>query len=155
MKIVAIDPGPHTGIFWMENDKPHRITFDYTDPVMAGEPHKHLYMWLMQMINPGLDILICESFEFRKEDARKREYIDYSPGELVGVVKLFSQLTETPLTMQMASLAKSGFWNDDKLRRVGLWIAGSANRHVRDATRHWLYFNSFILKDDTWLHKLK
>lgn len=155
--IYAIDPGPHTGVFWIDAlGKPRRLTFDYTVPEHEGLklPHRHLYSWLLATVNPVTDWLVCESFEYRKEDAKNREYIDYSPGELVGVVKLFAQLTTTPLYMQMASQAK-GFWKDDKLKRVELFVPGDSFRHVRDATRHWLHFTSFVQGDQSWLLKLR
>jgi hypothetical protein len=154
--VFAIDPGPHTGIFWIDNNVTHRVTLDYTG-VLAWSAHKELYMGLMQMVNPEQDHVVCESFEFRKEDAQNREYIDYSTGELVGVVKLFAQLTNTAYTIQSASQAK-GFWTDDKLKRVGLWVPGAEQRHVRDATRHWLHYHTFgrgASQAHYWLSKLK
>lgn len=153
MTDYAIDPGPHTGIFYMKDDQPHRVTLDYTDGLIR-DPLLHLYMWMMQMVDPEKDHVIVESFEFRKEDAQNREYIDYSTGEYVGVVKLFCQITNTAMTVQSASQGK-GFWTDDKLKRVGLWTPGKERRHERDATRHWLHYMTFALNDNTWLNKLK
>ena|SRR5690349_18449632 len=156
MTVFAIDPGPHTGIFYMKDDKPHHLVFDYRG---HASPHEHLYLWLMQMVIPEEDIVLCESFEFRKEDAKNREYIDYSPGELVGVVKLFGQLTGTEYHTPSASTGK-GFWDDDKLRRVGLWVGGQDAKHMRDAARHWLHFHTFSPQRDVkvasdWLRRLK
>jgi hypothetical protein len=149
--IWAIDPGPHTGIFYMLPDgKPNWVTLDYTTDVVQ-DPHRNLYLWLMQMVDPDKDTVVCETFEFRKEDAKNREYIDYSPGEFVGAIKVYCQMTGCKHKMQTASQAK-GFWTDDKLRRVGLYALG---KHNRDATRHWLHYVSFTLKDDSWFHKLK
>jgi hypothetical protein len=153
MTVWAIDPGPHTGVFYMRDSAPHRVTLDYTDGLVK-RPLKHLYLWLVHMVNPAADLIVLESFEFRKEDAKNREYIDYSTGEFVGVVKLYCDLTTTSLHMQSASEAK-GFWDDDKLKRVELWVPGDANRHVRDATRHWLHYQTFKANDLRWLEKLK
>lgn len=156
MTIYAIDPGPHTGIFWLDDEGQHRVTLDYTDKALPcyDTPHMNLYHWLMQMINPKTDGIVCESFEFRKEDAKNREYIDYSTGEFVGVVKLYCQLTQVPRYTPSASIGK-GFWDDDKLKRVGLYVPGKEQRHVRDATRHWLHFQTFTVHDNTWLEKLR
>lgn len=161
MKTFAIDPGPHTGIFYDIEaptlaDPKHRefcsLTLDYTEGLVA-DPHKNLYYWLMQMVNPDLDRIILESFEWRKEDAQERTYIDYSPGEFIGVVKLFAELTGTMVVMQPAALAKGGFWGDDKkVKKVGLsW----KSRHERDAIKHWLYHQTFTIGDQQWLYKLK
>jgi len=155
VKIYAIDPGPHTGIFWLDGLlNPCRITLDYTTGPVKETALKHLYFWLMGTVVPTKDKIVVESFEFRKEDAQNREYIDYSTGEFVGVVKLFCQLTGTPCYVQSASVGK-GFWDDSKLKRVGMWVPGTANRHIRDATRHWLHHVTFTVGDEFWLRRLK
>jgi len=153
MAIYAVDPGPHTGIFWIDDEGQHRVTLDYSDGLVK-KPLWHLYTWLMQMMNPKTDQMVLESFEFRKEDAHEREYIDYSTGEFVGVCKLYCDLTETPCYVQSASEGK-GFWDDDKLKRVGLYVTGKEQRHVRDATRHWLHHVTFRENNDYYLKKLK
>jgi hypothetical protein len=151
--VYAIDPGPHTGIFYMKANDPHRVTLDYTDGLVK-RPLEHLYYWLMRMVDPDTDTVVYETFEFRKEDAKEREYIDYSTGEYVGVIGLYCDMTGVKNRRQMASEGK-GFWTDDKLKRVGLYVPGKEQRHARDATRHWLHYTSFTLKDDSWFHKLK
>jgi hypothetical protein len=138
--VFAVDPGAHTGIFYVDSHGQEcSVLLDYTNHLT---PHEHLYMWLMQMVDPQKDTVICESFEFRKEDAQNREYIDYSTGELVGAVALFCQLTGTKYVRQMAAQGK-GFWNNDKLHRAGLFIRGKDAKHIRDATRHWLVYHTF------------
>lgn len=149
MTIYAIDPGPHTGIFY---DGSCSLTLDFTDKHIT-DGQLRLYMWLMQMVDPERDFVICESFEFRKDDARERSYIDYSTGEYVGVVKLFCQITHTKHVMQTAAQAK-GFWNDDKLKRVGIYKL-LKTKHERDAARHWLHYDAFNLKNTYYLNKLK
>src|SRR5689334_7476363 len=112
MTIFAIDPGPHTAFFWQETkDTFQRRTLDFTQPHLRAS-HRSLYEALEYFVNPKTDTVVCESFEFRKDDAKHREYIDYSTGEYVGVVKLWCQLTGCYYVMQSASQAK-GFWNDD------------------------------------------
>jgi hypothetical protein len=139
MTVFAVDPGPHTGIFYQDAAGVHTEMLDLRGAI---NPHQQLYMWLMSHVNPATDKVVCESFEFRKDDAQTRSYIDYSTGELVGAVALFCQLTETVHVRQMAAQGK-GFWNDEKLRRVGLWVGGPDAKHMRDATRHWLHYHCF------------
>lgn len=157
MTDYAIDPGPHTAIFWMAETptvfEPRAVTLDFTLEGMLKLSLKQLYFWLMHEINPTKDRIVCESFEFRKEDAQNREYIDYSTGEYVGVVKLFCQLTDTPYQMQSASEGK-GFWDNDKLKRVGLYKY-CADRHQRDACRHWLHDTTFRGGNNYYLNLLK
>lgn len=156
MTIWAIDPGPHTGIFYvlygLGQFRYNRVTLDYTDSLVQN-PHENLHLWLMQNVNPSTDEVVYEPFEFRKEE-RDREYIDYTTGEYVGVIALYCQQTGTPSHRQMASQVMS-FWTDDKLKRVGLYVPGKEHRHERDATRHWLHHDTFTKGNQEWLHKLK
>jgi hypothetical protein len=154
MTLWAIDPGPHTGIFYAtkSDQEFHRVTLDYTDELIL-DPHRHLYLWLMQMVDPDKDEIIYEPFEFRK-DERDREYIDYTTGEYVGVIALYCQMTGTKAHRQMAAQAKQ-FWDDDKLKRAGMYIKGRHSRHVRDATRHWLHHKAFVKHENKWLHLIK
>ena len=150
MTVYAIDPGPHTGIFWMNGTMPYWVTLDLR---REKRPHRALYDWLRNNVNSLLDDkVVYESFEFRKEDAHEREYIDYSPGELVGVIILFCELMGTDCFRQTAASAK-GFWDDDKLKRAKLYIPGKEARHVRDATRHWLYYHTLSPYKDAELSK--
>lgn len=139
MIVFSVDPGPHTGVFYFKNEMPHFMLLDLRGHVT---PHKVLYMWLMANVNPQEDTVVCETFEFRKDDAQNRAYIDYSVGELVGAVALFCQLSGAKHVKQMASVGK-GFWNDNKLERVGLLFKGKDSKHIRDATRHWLHYHTF------------
>lgn len=156
MTIFAIDPGPHTGIFY-DSDQPgefhfNSLTLDFTDKSIS-DGERRLYMWLMQMVNPDRDFIICESFEFRKEDAQTREYIDYSTGHYVGVVRLFCQMTGCGYVMQTASQAK-GFWTDGKLKKIDVYRF-LKSRHERDAARHWFHYDAFSTANQYWLRRLR
>jgi hypothetical protein len=151
MTVFAIDPGPHTGIFWnMQSGSFTSETLDFTQTSETPQ-HMQLFMWLARMVTP-LDTVICESFHFHK-DKRDKEYLNYEAGEYVGVVKLFCQLNHIYYVMQ-APAVKEQFWKDDKLKRVGLWGAVK-DRHQRDAARHWLQYDTFAQNNQEWLLKLK
>jgi hypothetical protein len=156
LKTFAIDPGPHTGICWDSDLGIARTTLDFTVPGLLPS-HLALYQWLYSNVS-NEDTIVCESFEFRKEE-RERDYINFDAGEYVGVVKLFAQQQGIYYVTQMAAnvIGKSAFWTNDKLMRVGLWKPGGGDeyRHEMDATRHWLYYKSFVQKDDTWIMKLR
>ena len=158
MTVYAIDPGPHTAIFWDSDGKYYSLTFDYAHPSLSAKPLEHLYNWLLQKVDPKRDIVVIERFEYRKEDAQEREYIDYSTGEWVGTAKFFCQFNDTQYRMQGAGDAK-GFWDDDKLKRAGLYKL-LRTKHERDACRHWLYYHTFGLgmtidNFNFWMDKLK
>jgi hypothetical protein len=149
MTIYAIDPGPHTGIFAKYVQGCEGETFDWTHDLNRVS---HMWNWLDDWVIKS-DTVIVESFEFRKEDAQNRSYIDYSPGELVGVVKLYCQLRTVNLVIQSASTGK-GFWDNDKLKRAGVWSTCDS-KHSRDAARHWLHYYTTTLGNDEYLHKLR
>jgi hypothetical protein len=153
MTVYAIDPGPHTAIFWKVPfvSSFQALTLDFTVPTDMPS-HLRLFRWLMDNVDPKNDKVIVESFEFRK-DERDREYIDYDAGEYVGVVKLWCQLTDTYYVVQNAATAKQ-FWNDDKLKRVELYKL-LKDRHQRDAARHWLHYDTFTQNNQEWLYRLK
>lgn len=151
MTAFAIDPGPHTAIFWEAANSFEAVTLDFTVPSDTPS-HLTLFQWLMNNVDPEEDRIIVESFEFRK-DERDREYIDYDAGEYVGVVKLWAQLTNTFYIVQNAAKAKQ-FWKDDKLKRVGLYKP-LKDRHQRDAARHWLHYDTFTVGNQDWLFMLK
>lgn len=147
--ILAVDPGPHTGLVWRLDDGTFQArTLDLT---LVDQPHLSLWQWMLTALQPG-DEVVLESFEFRKNE-RDREYIDYKAGEYVGVVQLFCQLNCLPCLMQNAATGK-GFWTDDKLKRAGLYKVCDS-RHTRDAMRHWLKYWTFNLDNSEFLAALK
>jgi hypothetical protein len=158
MAIFAIDPGPHTGIFWSDSDgyDSQTLDLDKAPSELHMTQHECLWDWLTNHIRKG-DEVVCEKFEYQKDKAQEREALNFDAGEYVGVVKIWCALNNIPLHMQSPSMvvSKEGktFWNDDKLKRVGLWKGRS--RHERDATRHFLYFVTFTLGIQEWLYKLK
>lgn len=158
MTLIAIDPGPHTGTFSWRVDHAESLTLDLETAVLdifGMTQHRYLWDWLVDHIRKG-DEIICEKFEFQK-DKRDRENLNYDAGEYVGVIKLYCAMSQTPIHMQspsqVVSKSQTNFWNDDKLKRVGLWKG--MTRHERDAARHYLYYVTFTLGDQTWLNKLK
>lgn len=158
MTIWAIDPGPHTGIFWGDDDGHDSVTLDLDKaPAQVGmSPHKYLWYWLTDHVRKP-DIIVCEKFEYQKEKAQEREALNYDAGEYVGVVKVWCAFRDIHIHMQSPSQVVSKddktFWNNDKLKSVGLWKGMS--RHERDAARHYLYYVTFTLHNQEWLHKLK
>lgn len=163
--ILAIDPGPHTGIVsWERNtDEYNFATLDF--PNMDWEdarydaPHEALWYYLNQFTWwHDLD-LVVEKFEYQKDKAQTREGLNYDAAEYVGVIKAWwyvkgMQELDGKLVMQSPSQAvgQSCFWTDAKLRQIGLW---RSIKHERDALRHLLYYRTFTLGDKTLLHKLR
>jgi hypothetical protein len=98
---------------------------------------------------------VCEEFEFRHTD-QGRSKIEYISKEYIGVVELYAALNPSVrVVRQSASQAvgESAFWNDAKLKYVGLYTPGK--RHANDAMRHYLWFVSFRIRDPIYIRKLK
>jgi len=160
MALIAIDPGPHTGIFGQRLGAFFSTTLnldELSQSALVIPPHRYLWDWLNDHVQPTCDQIILEKFEFQK-DKRDKENLNYDAGEYVGVVKIWCDLNKVPCHLQSPSqvVSKEGktFWTDDKLKRVGLWKS-LRTRHERDAARHYLYYVTFTLNDKTWLEKLK
>jgi hypothetical protein len=128
----------------------HATTLDFTK-MNTVDGLEQLWDYINKVMTAD-DTMVLESFEFRKEDTG-REYINYSTGEYVGVCKLGAILKGMYLIVQNSATGK-GFWNDDKLKRAGVYgICDS--RHSRDAMRHWLKYWTFNRNDKEFLFKLK
>ena len=141
MRILALDPGRTTGAAYFPND-PSRLYM----VLQRQLPYSHKAVSNhLRLVNP--DIIVCESFVYQRRDK-----VDLSPVEMIGVVKLWCEQNETPYHEQTPSQAKK-FWDDKKIKTCGLWIPG--NPHAMDAARHLLYFMTFTLKDQRWMHLLQ
>lgn len=156
--IIAIDPGPRSG-FAVRLASGKVLTF-IRDLTIEGRPHVTLDAIMRDMLDIYFpDKIILEPFEFRKDDIRNREKIEFETAEYVGVVKAHTQKYGIPLILQGASLATSGFWSDKKkIKATGLWdpkATNHQNSHHMVALSHLLYYITFTLNDPTYLNVLK
>jgi hypothetical protein len=153
--IIGIDPGDTTGLaYWYPGaGRPiaavAQIRHCREDYGLSG-----LFRELGQITPLSVQgtAIVCESFEFRHEE-RYRDKIDYTAAEVIGALRTF--VLERPsieLFRQNAATAK-GFWTDDKLKRLGVWVPG--NKHAMDATRHLLRYRTFELDHRYLLKELK
>jgi len=139
MWIVAFDPGGTTG--WKGFDTSER---KFHGGFLGPDPHHVELDGFLNSVAPGKVVL--ESFQYTA--GRNLELISV---EYIGIIKLWCAKNAVPLKKFTSSQGK-GFWDDDKLRRVDLYVV---NKHIRDATRHLLQFLSFEVNDQTWIHKLR
>ncbi len=134
--VVALDPGATTGVCVVRN-KLRPWSFEVAQ--LGPQDHHLALVTLMRLLKP--EVIICESFENRSQESAilaSREYI--------GIVKMYLQMSRSRGVWQSASTGKK-FWNDEKLRRYGLWVPGQ--KHSRDAIRHYCYFRTFSEKDQS------
>jgi hypothetical protein len=158
-----LDPGGTTGMaVWVSDEARHLLSTtgravsavlaEFTTYQVAecdsAEGLKDLFstltywMTLAQPLDGRQQVVIgYETFDFR-HDERYRNKIDYTGLEVIGALRAWQ--TNFPGIVSIhksgAGLGK-GFWNDDKLKRAGLY---KPNRtHAMDALRHLLRYLSF------------
>jgi hypothetical protein len=133
--IIAFDPGVTTGIVLYSED-------EYTLAEVVGLRS----VWdILHEVEP--QTIIFEKFFYQRRDK-----VDLTPVEVIGVIRLYAHLTNTLLWGQSPQEAKR-FWTDDKIKRMGLWEPGK--RHATDALRHILHFQVFKLNDTSILERLR
>jgi hypothetical protein len=139
MRILAIDPGETTGLAAIDLD-----TFGWPITTWTLGPATH-HDRLFKILG-GYNAVVCESFDNRGNIAALLVSVEY-----IGVVKLASDLHLTEAIFQTPSEGKT-FWDDRKLRKLGLW---KPTTHERDAVRHLLYFLTFEGQNMHWINQLK
>lgn len=148
MKVLAIDPGVTTGFSITPDRSPdHLWQVDFgTD--YPNRPHLAFYEMLDR---ESPDVIICERFDFRQN----KRGVDYTALQYIGVVELYCQKSHTALYFQGQDVkSKKGFWDDKKIKYLGLYRDGKEYEHAMDALRHRLkweerngLFDFNILKD--------
>lgn len=130
LKAVALDPGGTTGYAT-------GIIYDGLMRVISGQDQlTHKQLWLSLKLSAP-DMIICESFEFRRN---ARDNLVLISLELIGVVKLYCEHYNKRLFMQTAGQGK-GHFNDYKLKGARLYK--SSRPHANDAVRHLLTWWQF------------
>ncbi len=133
--IMSFDPGFTTGVAIHEDNNLTLMQVKGLKTVWAvlhtGEP----------------DLIVYESFLYQRRDK-----VDLRPVEAIGVIKLYAERTNTPITSQTPAMGKR-FWTDKKIKKLDLWEPGEP--HAMDALRHLLYFQTFTLKDQTLMERLR
>jgi hypothetical protein len=167
--ILTFDPGGKTG--WCSFDRGAITNAECLKrgQLEGDDYHQRLFDFLITISESRVIAplhIICERFEFRK-DEQYRDKIDYKAVEYIGVIKLFARMyrdSGIKLIMQSASAVcgetaffgdnkKTKFGGNDRLKQMGLWVPGQP--HATDATRHYAYYRTFTLNDQTLLQALK
>lgn len=136
--ILALDPGGTTGLAWIRDVKDKVVC-----SLQVGPYEHHSELWDFLTVNAP-EHIVCESFTYRNGLAKA----DLIPVEYIGVIRLWCERKERPMTMQTPSMAKK-FFDDKKVKAAGLWKPSMP--HAMDAVRHLLYYITFTLKDERFL----
>lgn len=133
--VIALDPGGTTGVVvayggLMQTHQVSGLTS------VNNLLHNH---------NPN--VVVYEKFFYQRRDK-----VDLTPVEVIGVIKLYCELTGTEIVGLAAQQAKV-FWTDEKLKKLGLWETN--HKHAMDAVRHLLYYITFGQGDYSYVERLK
>jgi len=165
---IAIDPGPDCGVaIWHRYPDPkdtyHPNAFHFYTWSLDGrtkhENDEHLYTLqshLKETVYPS-DTLIYEKFHWQKEKANESPKIDLRPAEYGAVIELFGlnqdKVIGDDLIVQSPAQAVGDhcFWDNWKLRALGLYKPGKDQRHEMDALRHLLFYAMTTKQDQKLL----
>lgn len=154
--VLGIDPGGTTGYALLDLE-----SYSWEQGELGPEEHHRDLYFQLVVLKP--DIIICESFDYRIVESKgtKMPGVNLISREYIGIVKLYTEMFPTT-TLVMQSPAQggggtkhSGFWKNEKLKKVGLHAAPGGRQHMNDATRHVLYWLTFTHKDSKYLHMLR
>lgn len=166
LRILANDFGQNHGFTLFDWDENNPDAYSLTSWQKNYGTNGHLL--LKKDIAPMLHgnvTLVGERFLFLHEN-QGRTKIDYTACEYIGVAKLYCQMNKIQMEWQNGAQAvgATAFWGDDKgklgdgggnakIKKLGLWQPGKT--HAMDSLRHLLYYFTFTLNNDYFLHQLK
>lgn len=158
LRILANDFGPHHGFTLLDWDGPESYSIASWQKHYGADGHLRFRGDLASLLHKGAT-MVGERFLFLHE-FRNRDKIDLTAPEYIGVAKLHCQYRNIQQEWQNAAQAcgASAFWGDskdgnDKIKKLGLWQPNK--RHAMDSLRHLLYYFTFTLNNDYFLHQLK
>lgn len=137
MRIIAFDPGGTTGYSVGELRGPDGVLRFTARQYRFDHMELHKYL-----VKQDPDWIVCESFEFRNAVKKGTELISC---EYIGVIKLYCQEWQIPLSLQTASTVgaggKKGYFSNQKLKDLKFYLP--AKLHAMDSLRHLLYWYEF------------
>lgn len=127
-KLLCIDPGNTTG--WaVFNPDSHKL-------IQAGATKLSMYQMFKMLQETNPDEIVYESFRLYAHKAESMVNNDFYPSQLIGVIRLYAEQYEIPITSQSAAKGKA-IWTDGKLTKFNY---SHSIVHARDAIRHGLTY---------------
>lgn len=137
LKVLTIDPGETSGYA-------HGI-ISKGEMVIATGQNKWTGLELLDHVkwfDP--DIILYETFDFRRSPKAQRDRVNLYAKELIGVIKLHAEIedkvdlqTQTPAQV----MGKIAYFNHGRLKSIGIYKPGM--KHANEAVRHLLYWFEF------------
>lgn len=143
MRIIAIDPGESIGVVCASNKA-------YYGTTITGEGRLKLLYDFLKKLEPNY--LVYEGFALRSNAALKLIGSKFITCEVVGVIKLYSQLTNTPC-IELPPMSKEfcGFSSnpkDNAYKSIIMMDNEKITEHTRDAFRLLKYAQLFKIKKE-------
>lgn len=144
MIIVTIDPGDHIGVLTIEQDK-NGNELALVGRTIDGDNRNYRLWQHLCAVRP--DLIVYERFALRANAARKLVGNTFITCEVIGVVKLFSQMYEVDLKELLPSCKEyCGFSSnpkDPKYQDIYMYDNEKITEHVRDTYRLYSYYKLF------------
>lgn len=135
MRIIAIDPGEDCGFaLWSPMYNTCNVESNQLN-IKAWQTHPTQDEFLQTINECHPDIIVCESFDHRQKDNK-----NYSPLKRIGLVEWYVERRGIELVFQTPSFAKAGFFDNVKLKKLGLYQPGDRNEDAMVALKHLLQF---------------
>lgn len=153
-RVLSFDPGGTTGVaraMWRPPTNAFKL--EHMDQIEfevfhlgPGDHHERLWNFLAQVYDNPSDAhipleIVCESFQFRQHinASHTKTKVELFSVEYIGIIKLFCQRFDVPLTFNTASAGKTyipdkGPQANVKLKQLDWYRPGMV--HGMDAARH-------------------
>ena len=144
MIIMTIDPGDHIGTLIIEkDDKDNELCI--LGRTLEGD-NRNFQLW-RYMCEMRPDLIIFERFALRANAAQKLVGNTFITCEVIGIIKLFSQLYEVK-TVELLPSCKEycGFSSspkDPRYQDIYMYKDEKISEHVRDTYRLYSYYKLF------------
>lgn len=119
MRLLSADPGMDTG-FVVDNNE--MLSFWEIDS-------RNLTAVENFLIGVKPDQIIYERFHHRPAMMKAELY----SMQVIGVIRLYAEKNDIPIPFTPKPDEAKAFWNDDKIKKIGLWQPGKG--HAMDALR--------------------
>lgn len=126
MRVMSIDPGGTVG--WADWADGRLIEQDQDEPVA--------FLNMLEGTIANYDHLVIEEYRLRQSSAKAMIGDTFETSQVIGAIMWMARKQGVEVTTQ--SPAFKTFWDNDKLKHLGLYVRGKD--HSRDAVRHGLYW---------------
>lgn len=127
MRLVAIDPGRHTGFAFFDDER-----VEISGMFLDDYPNVKHFLEIVEDYKP--DEIVIESFRLAPQKATAQFWNEMLTPQLIGIFRFWAWDNNFPVILQPPSVKQA--FPDARLKKIGLYVDVI---HTRDAIRHGLY----------------